>query len=89
MHRGDESEYGTGCLMVDFSFTLLNHSVLFKPKQSRKKKSPPSLEALHSGALGEIRTPYPLARSRFPALEVFSCNITNTGFTGKCHEASF
>ena len=27
-----------------------------------QKKRPPSLEALYSGALGEIRTPYPLVR---------------------------
>gem|GEM_PF-5150766 len=30
----------------------------------REKKRPPSLEALYSGALGEIRTPYPLVRSQ-------------------------
>lgn len=30
----------------------------------RQKKRPPSLEALYSGALGEIRTPYPLVRSQ-------------------------
>ena len=30
----------------------------------REKKRPPSLEALYSGALGEIRTPYPLVRSK-------------------------
>ncbi len=28
----------------------------------RQKKRPPLLEALYSGALGEIRTPYPLVR---------------------------
>ncbi len=30
----------------------------------RQKKRPPLLEALYSGALGEIRTPYPLVRSQ-------------------------
>jgi hypothetical protein len=30
----------------------------------REKKRPPLLEALNSGALGEIRTPYPLVRSQ-------------------------
>ena len=37
----------------------------------RQKKRPPSLEALNSGALGEIRTPYPLVRSQVRDVRFF------------------
>lgn len=37
----------------------------------RQKKRPPSLEALYSGALGEIRTPYPLVRRQVVEIQFF------------------
>lgn len=37
----------------------------------RQKKRPPSLEALYSGALGEIRTPYPLVRRQVGEIQFF------------------
>lgn len=37
----------------------------------RQKKRPPSLEALNSGALGEIRTPYPLVRRQVGEIQFF------------------
>ena len=48
----------------------------------RQKKRPPSLEALYSGALGEIRTPYPLVRSQVHRsanlrYDSESCHVTN------------
>ena len=42
----------------------------------RQKKRPPSLEALYSGALGEIRTPYPLVRRQVREVQFFLYSST-------------
>ena len=42
----------------------------------RQKKRPPSLEALNSGALGEIRTPYPLVRRQVREIQFILCSST-------------
>ena len=58
----------------------------------RQKKRPPSLEALYSGALGEIRTPYPLVRSQvlYPdELRARRGRDYSTAFTPNTRAASY